>query len=368
MSVAFPPSRSLFLVIIGTSTILLSACGGGGGGSSSPVSQNQLIPPTPQTSGQAAVTALSNSTVIFSDVPIQEPIFGSVMISAGIGFAQTRSISTHLDSDNLNIGLNVTRTDGSNLFLNSDPDLVRHKDLDPFWTNYKYFQEDLLEITTLSSGSQISGARINVHHHDGNANNDYTAFGYWADIKIDNSPSITAMEVGAFADGPEFDNSADLPITGTANYSGDVIAGFAYKDSRYAETGDYEGSLDLTVDFASNTISGCVGCGDKGTIKGLSYDSNTKTITPFDMSSDIILRLGNTSFDSNGQWTGSDLRLERTDVSVTSTTGKWAGKFSEVNNDNQEPTAAIGTAVGTWRESGGGEGAFFGSFMAVVDE
>ena len=182
------------------------------------------------------------------------------MTSGSIGFAQARSISTEFDGEN--ISLNVTRADGSSLILDSDSDFFDGVILESFWDGYEYFQDDLIEVTTLSAGAQISGARIAVHHHESDST-DYTAFGYWTDIKIDSSPSITAMELGVFADGPEFDNSANLPIIGSATYSGDAIMGYFYQDSRFAEMGDYEGSLDLSADFGSREPRKKAGSGIK---------------------------------------------------------------------------------------------------------
>lgn len=80
---------------------------------------------------------------------------------------------------------------------------------------------------------------------------DFAHFGYWQEVRVDVSGDF-AGSGGAFRHGLET-NPANLPVLGTANYSGVTLG-----TGSHATAGDYqfEGSLDLTADSATGAVAG----------------------------------------------------------------------------------------------------------------
>ena len=223
----------------------------------------------------------------------------------------------------------------------------------------------------------ISAARALLTANDGDSA-DYLTSGYWMHIAGDLSEfSFTGVEVGAFVDGPELSltSPASLPNQGTASYYGP--AGGAYGVQHGAgeagtpgptEIGEFASTVELTADFAADTIGGCVGCRDGVALFGVLHDADTGE------ESDILLEdsgyrlhLDPTSLDSNGTFRGQQLRLEHATTSVASTTGAWGGQFSNIPDSAGAPRLLAGTFGAEAISASGSEGSFLGSFVGTKE-
>ncbi|KKZ12175.1 MAG: hypothetical protein TH68_07770 [Candidatus Synechococcus spongiarum 142] len=90
--------------------------------------------------------AIASGDVI-SDLNFQGLTFGSVFDAASIGFADI--ISVEMDFDGKFIDLVIERADGEDLSLDGDIDFFREKDLEAFWDNYSYIENNLLSFWNL---------------------------------------------------------------------------------------------------------------------------------------------------------------------------------------------------------------------------
>ena len=162
-----------------------------------------------------------------------------------------------------------------------------------------------------------------------------------------------------------------LPVTGTATYDG-FAAGMYFSeagtDTDYPqgtfELGEFLGDMELSADFVDATISGTV---DNITL--LNYTGVQPDGTEyygFVEPTDFELHLGETSFDSSGTFTGSDVTLTHPVSDFQPATGAWGGKFSTLDVDNTGiPDVVGGTAGGTASTSGGTSVTFVGGYFGA---
>ena len=189
---------------------------------------------------------------------------------------------------------------------------------------------------------------------------DYLAGGYWLHASGDILGTFDIDEAGAFADGPEISmsNRPTMPVRGTASYIGEAegLYGVEYGTDApgYEGTsaiGIFYADMALTADFNARTIGGCMGCNG-----GVFLDGDP---------SNYRVRLGATSFASNGTFRGSSVSLENPDVDIVSTSGAWGGMFSNQPNADGDPRLVAGTLGGEARTSGGSEAVFVGAYYAT---
>ena len=300
------------------------------------------------------------------------PQFGSVVQSAAVNLAATSGISTTFDGTDLTIA--VTRDDGSTLTLStasedsegsgpSDSPIAGHTA--QHWS-------------VISIGDDgISVARAVVSANDSNAA-DYLSIGYWTHIAGDlTDPASIGVEVGTFADGPELSlaSPASLPAQGTASYYGP--AGGAYSvlhgtgeggTPGSAEVGEFHSTVELTADFAANTIEGCVGCRDGVALFGTQFDVETgESIDVMAEDSGYKLHLHRTDLNSNGTFDGQQMELENDYIDIRSSTGAWGGQFSNIADSDGDPRLVAGTFGAEATSAGGSEGAFLGSFITTKE-
>lgn len=177
---------------------------------------------------------------------------------------------------------------------------------------------------------------------------------------IDRSRGTT--EIGVFVDGPGFRESpSSLPIAGTATYRG--LAGGHFYGRAAGETvtdrGGFTGGVDLTADFARDSIEGCVGCDSDLPLDTVATDS-------FD-GIRFRIRLPTATFGARGVFqsggvTISNLNLSARGVGVASQNGNWGGRFSRWTTGGGLEPRAVAAAFGasaTW--SDGGETIFVGA-------
>ena len=211
--------------------------------------------------------------------------------------------------------------------------------------------------------SSIDHATASVVGFDWNSDDsaDWIAGGYWLNLEV----NPASLEFGVFVDGPELDanDRPTLKTSGTASYEGKASGVYA---SRYGTdnpsipagtvvAGDFSGIATLTANFGDGSIGGCVGC-DGGillsSIDGNGYRENYE------------LRFGDALIDrSKGNFQGSNVSLFNSDIVISSSSGEWAGQFSNRLDDN-DPRIVAGTFVGQGSTDGGSEGVFIGAFAA----
>ena len=300
------------------------------------------------------------------------PQFGSVVQAAAVGVANASGVSTSFDGTDLTI--TVSRDNGSALTLNtgSDPSdasgpfespIVGHSARD--WAVVKIDYDG------------ISAARALLTANDGDSA-DYLTSGYWVHIAGDLTElSFTGVEIGAFVDGPELSLASPptLPVQGSASYYGP--AGGAYSvlhgtgeggTPGSTEIGEFASTVELTANFAADTIGGCVGCRDGVALFGELYDADTGESTDVLFEdSGYQVHLDPTSLDSNGTFLGQQIRLEHRIISITSTTGAWGGQFSNIPDSAGAPRLLAGTFGAEAISAGGSEGSFLGSFVGTKE-
>lgn len=270
----------------------------------------------------------------------------------------------------------VVRDDGSSIELDSATDTV----LDEPFSAPGLPDRDgrSYGMGKLDGAGNYSAAHVVVIW--GNSDpSDYLAGGYW--MHFAGVPEeIAGAELGAFVDGPELSGPAKLPELGTASYRG--LAGGLFT-TRYGTDageaamvgsvpagsmafGEFDGTIDLTADFADLTISGCLGCTGDIATSGYFEDGATGEGSDFEATSDSNIHLGPTPINQDGSFRNRAVRFESPGFTVTSTTGAWGGQFSNVPHDNGNPRLVAGTIGGEARTAGGTETAFIGSYYGGV--
>ena len=130
--------------------------------------------------------------------------------------------------------------------------------------------------------------------------------------------------------------------------------------------GEFNGTIDLTADFAEVTISGCLGCiGDIAT-EGYFEDGATGEGSDLNATSDSNTHLGPTPINQDGSFRNRAVGLESPGFTVTSTTGAWGGQFSNVPDDNGNSRLVAGTIGGEARTADGTKTALIGSYYGGV--
>ncbi|MYG40240.1 MAG: transferrin-binding protein-like solute binding protein [Nitrospira sp. SB0677_bin_15] len=372
--------------------LLLSACGGGGGGSMNGMMETGDTPSDPQPppsemqtaemqtafSGTqtrnvsdltyASATQVATQSLNASQQP-STPIFGSVVQAfTSPRLSDVTGIETTFNGSRFTLQIN--RQDGSSTTLDTDhDDVLDVEEISPSEnqvTNrnaaegYVYrLNESPLTLT--AAGVSVEWASTDF--------TDYLSGGYWVHVDI----NAQHAEIGAFIDGPEFERTIQVPVTGTATYTG--RAGGVYV-SRYGtdfpgvpsgtlEQGEYTGRARLTADFESSRISGRI---DNIGLYHVSTMEPDGTIDyyPSLQNTDYEGILGAAPINQTGTFEGQGVTLTHPQVQITSS-GSWAGRFSISDNAAGNPRAVAGTHRASFTTAGDSTGIFVGAFYGATE-
>ena len=357
--------RSIRALPIILSALALAACGGGGGGGGSSLT----VPGFDPTLETAYTIDVDRALAQAMSVADSIPRFGSVTQSTNRGASGVTSDSASVSHDGTDLTVTITRQDSSTLTFHSGTDTIpgySSTGVSPV-PGHQYRDGYMLTYT----GNSLSAAYALVSWNSPDPT-DYLAGGYWMHITGDlGDQRISGFEVGAFADGPELDGAPALPAMGTATYTGP--AGGLYT-SRHGsgteippgtiELGQYAAPATLSVDFAGNTISGCIGCGGLVDVEGIATMPDGES-REFSSSVAARLEMGPTRIHSDGTFTGSDLTFTQEGATTAGTSGYWGGGFSTIQDAGGNPRLVAGTNSASVRMTNGSEGALVGAFLGV---
>lgn len=323
----------------------LSACGGGGGGSSS------LMQDTGGTPAQLTETQLYGDLDAYRAVAANRPNFGSLTQSSNGNGISTDRVETTLGSGG-HLTLVVRDGNGNvSLELNSRADLeeslngtawMNESDLPPNFSGNGW-------ILSKREGANTTVAVAYTVWEDTDATN-YLAGGYWAKVTSDEVTELGTF--GDFGSGSDFGywdgraSSWARPVTGTASYYGEAEGAYVAPDG---DGGIWWSRLVLDAEFATNSISGCIGC-----LRAAQQESGVYTYTTLaDLKADrwtredlyIALRSG--SISNNGSFEGTLKVLELSSNTELPSSGRWGGLFSENDSTSTHPSLVAGTLGGT---------------------
>lgn len=344
--------------------LALSACVHGGG-DGPPTAETDM---TTESLNESRGAGSAQILEVTAQAATSMPEFGSVLQAAAVDLASTSSVSTSFDGTDLTIM--VSREDGSALTLDTGTD---HSDAsEPAESpiaGHSAWSWSLVNID--EDGISAAIALITANDAD---SADYLTAGYWVHLAGDLTElTFTGAEIGAFVDGPELSLSSPptLPMQGSASYYGPAGGAYALVHGMgeagipgATEIGEFASTVELTADFAVNTIGGCVGCRDGVALFGVLYDPETGEETDvFSQDSGYSLHLDATSFGANGTFGGEEMRLRHAVIDIISTTGAWGGQFSNIADSAGDPRLVAGTFGAEAVSAGGSQGAFLGSFI-----
>lgn len=344
------PTLSAVMLI----AVALSGCGGGGDSLTS-----------------LAETQPFDGIEAFERLAANSPAFGSITQSSNGDGISTDRAETSLDADG-NLTLTVRDGNGNiSLQLNSR-EHVRHSLEGTAWMDDGDQAEAYLSdwsgngwILAKQTGKDLIVALAYATWEDADATN-YLAGGYW----IRGNSDEGVKEVGAFGDagaGSVFgyydgrESSWQRPVAGTATYLGEAEGAAVDSQNPDRASGVWWGLLRLSVDFATNTVGGCIGCpdADPGRRERGIYTYETVGELKDDQGTheDVYLLLeGSDNINSDGSFEGtlkivglSELKniFELRTEDELAQSGKWGGLFSENGKADDTPEAVVGTLGGT---------------------
>ncbi len=359
--------------------LFLTACGGGGGdGSSMPIRDTMppLQPPPMQTTQSAfgesgdrpTLTPLQSRNQITGTLRQSDPAFGSVAMNLYTpGLAPVRSAETTFTGDRFT--LSVRRQNGSGFTLDTNrhyTEIVNDSSLSTNPVTRRPFASGYMGDVS-GNRAVIAGALVEWSNAD---YTDYLAGGYW--LVVDGG--IPAVEMGAFIHGADYtlNASMDLPVTGTATYrgrAGGLYVAAGGTDSLSpgaASVGEYEGRVRLTADFGTMQMQGRV---DNVAV---TYEAGQHANgVPYEVTSpqasDIEMVFNPVPITQAGIFQGDNVEFVSNRYQITSSSGSWAGQFSNVNDAAGNPRAAAGTNTGYLETSGGSRAFLTGAFYGATE-
>ena len=360
--------------------LCLSACGGGGSGNGGMTMRPQDTSQPPSSEIHNTQTAfgepgtrpplnpLQSSSQIRGRLQQSRPAFGSVAMNLySPGLSPVRSAETTFTGDRFT--LSVQRQNGTGFTLDTARHYAETIDDSTVSTNLVTNRPFATGYIASVGGTKATIAGGSVEWSNTNPT-DYLAGGYWLHMDAA-TPSI---EMGAFIDGTDYALQAfrDLPVTGTATYRGRagglyVAAGGIDSLSPGAiEIGEYTGHTQLTANFGTMQIHGRVSnvytftqAGQHA--NGVPYQS----IAP--EPSDISMVFLPAPINRNGTFGADNVTFTSPTIRFTSSTGSWAGQFSNVDNAAGNPRAAAGTNTGFAETAGGSRFVLTGAFYGATD-
>ncbi len=364
---------------IALSLVVLTACGGGGGGGQTTMRPDPNMPDPPPTiqdtqnafgqgGNQPTFNPLDSESAIRGQVRQGAPAFGSVAMNLYTpGLASVRRVDTTFTGDRFT--LSMRRQNGTGFTLDTNRhyvDVVADSTTttNPV-TNRPFASGYLMSV----SGQQatIAGATVEWSNPD---YTDYMAAGYWVQVDA----QANAMDMGAFIDGRDYslEVAPSLPPQGTATYRGAAggvyVAGWGTDSFSPGAVGigEYGGRARLTADFGTMQIEGRVdqiqtniGYGQHA--NGVAFEQ------PYYEATNIEMIFRPVSITQAGLFHGNNVEFISRDpqMQLTSSSGAWAGQFSNVEDAHGNPRAVAGTNTGYLETVGGSRafltGAFYGA-------
>ena len=217
------------------------------------------------------------------------------------------------------------------------------------------------------SGTSMAHASLSWDSEDPD---DYLMAGWWAEFPGQHPPvlSLAGSERYAIVDGSEMTplSRPQFPAGGSASYVGSAGGLYAYGDDENV-IDEYQGVINLQVDFADRTLEGCIGClGGLGT--GRAHFSEFLGEEVIDTGSfilDRVIHLGALEFDElTGQFSGAGAPVVHPDLEIVESDGDWGGQLSERPDAAGLPRLAAGFSSAGFLDENGVEGVFVGTFVA----
>ena len=348
--------------------LVLSGCGGGGGSASGgPKSPggDPVSPPAAPTAPTLADALSANPREVRGAAELAALRQRYPQSSQAGNIAGVTGDAARASFDGRHVSVTVRRANGSSLAFNSASHSRSSTEYGRILTGYslprRHRGDELLTYTDTS----VTVASVYTNWNDTDPT-DYLAAGYWMHLKGRVDPlMITGAEIGAFVDGPEIRGAPpELPLSGSAAYIGraEGFYGFEYGGAQAGASviGKSITDVRLDVSFYSNTISGCIGCNGGISVRGVSSGGSTQAFTV-----PVRLRLQATTIKADSTFE-DNVRLERDDATVTSSSGSWGGRFSNKSHSGN-PRLAAGTAGAKWAESDGSRGVAVGAWVGILD-
>ncbi len=359
--------RNSILTLLIAGTVTLAGCGGGGGGNVRPSGDGFA----PRTVSDAYSADPGRTRTAAARVASSLPRFGSVTQSTNRGVSGVTTDAASTTFDGRNVSLAVARQDGSRLRLDSATHAV--PDFTTDWTspigNHTGRTWGLLDYT--NSTVTVGLTAVSWNNSDPT---DYLAGGYWMYVTGDfSAPRVTGIEVGAFVDGPELDGPARVPTLGTATYTGAASGLYAYEygsghsevPDGTVEVGSYDAVATLNADFGAGTIAGCIGCVGAVTVSGVASAPDGRAAGFEGVETYARVRMAPAAIGSDGTFRNRDVSVELLGRTVTSSSGSWGGKFSNIEDSAGDPRLVAGTNGAEWNESDGSQGVLTGAFFGT---
>jgi len=335
-----------------------------------PPSETQTAFSGTETRNISALTQPTVSSLLDASQQSGTPIFGSVVQAfTSSRLSDVTGIETTFNGSRFTLQIN--RQDGSSTTLDTDrDDVLDVEEISP--SNNQVTNRNGVEgyvyrlnespLTLTAAGVSVEWASADF--------TDYLSGGYWLHVDI----GAQHAEIGAFIDGPEFDSTIQVPLTGTATYNGST--GGVYL-SRYGtdvpgvpsgtlEQGEYTGRARLTADFGSSQISGRIDNIGLHNILTIEPDG-TADYDPSLQNTDYEAVLGAVSISQTGTFEGQGVTLTHPQVQITSSEGSWAGRFSNSDDPAGNPRAVAGTHRASFTTSGESNGIFVGAFYGATE-
>ncbi|MYB34214.1 MAG: hypothetical protein F4X92_03640 [Gammaproteobacteria bacterium] len=212
---------------------------------------------------------------------------------------------------------------------------------------------------------------------DGDNPEDYIMAGWWAQFDNEQPPNLTYQNLTEYAiiDGPEFDPEItpqlSIPTEGTAQYTGPAggvywYAPVATSDEGYFILDGWEANVDMTVEFTSGTLKGCIGCTGDFTITDALIPASMGEVE-FDIT-DYEMHLLTARYDESGLVENGIVEIRHPDLDLVSLPNSaWVSFFSHLPDVNDDPRLIGGFVQSDYNEKDGSEGGFFGSFAGLSD-
>lgn len=200
---------------------------------------------------------------------------------------------------------------------------------------------------------------------------DYLMAGWWAEFPGQQPPDISLLDSEQYSimDGPEIGplSEPQFPAGGSASYVGQAGGLYAYQADRRV-IDEYEGMINLQVDFAARTIEGCIGClGDLVTRRAhFSAFLGDDVVDDESFVLDHEIHLGALEFDGlRGQFQGAEARVVHPDLAITASSGRWGGQLSELPDADGMPRLVAGFSYAEFLDENGIDGVFLGTYVAL---
>lgn len=325
-------------LLVSLMAVFLFGCSGSGG--SSMTQQPEEMPP-PEQAAPPTTTQIKTAVIDGNGSAVQDHIKG--IVAPG---AQFKEVSQTWDGSN--IEASIILDDSTTITLNSSTDSL--EGLTRETSNSKS-----IGMGTIAA-NRATLSRLEVDWQ-GSDRMDYLAGGYWLSVDATN-PQSPVAEAGVFIDGTEFQTAPDLPVSGTATYSGKAhgLHTVVYNNERGFRIGEFDGDATLTADFGSSAISGRI---DNIYSTEESVDVQRPRATrPY------VITLGTTPITNMGSFAGSASIAHPSDNVVS--IGRWDGQFSNLpaSSNDQSPRLVGGTFGLNWVHSSGTQGQYIGVFNA----